>query len=478
MTRAHAAAQAVRVLLLVQLGVLWLAGGLALWPSSWIDSRGIAAAGIALLVLALPLRTGLDVLVVLTPFMFRVLSPVGMLNLGTSDLLLPLVVAAVAVRTLVEREPGARSRPVVPGAVPLAVAAAALLTGSLLVWSMADPDFLVSRAVADTAKVTIGVAYLAVVVVLVRRLGQAAAYRAIALWTWTAPAVAGASVAGAAIGVPIVPDDGYGARSVGFFADPNLYAGYLLVSLALVVLRVTVDRTPLLALQAVVLIGGLVTTGSRGGLATLVLLACVVALLIRSARLRLTIVALAVGGGAVAWFLMPDDTGSGTVLGVDRLLVSSADSGDDARFELWELAVRLWLDHPLLGIGMGQYPRFSVGIVGEIHTSDLGHVVHNSFLGVLVSLGVAGLAVFLLLFWWVLRTLYRSPHLGRAQQHALAVGILVIAAQMMTLNLENLRYVWVYLGLVVGLAVAPPQLDGQRERTDDRALVRTSRPLR
>ena len=52
MNRLHAA-HAVRVLLLVGVGVAWLGVGLALWPpSTWIDSRGIAAAGVALVVLA------------------------------------------------------------------------------------------------------------------------------------------------------------------------------------------------------------------------------------------------------------------------------------------------------------------------------------------------------------------------------------------------------------------------------------------
>jgi O-antigen ligase len=403
--------------------------------------------------------------------MFRVLSPVGLLNLGTSDLVLPVVVGVLLVRVVVEREPGERPVLLVPGAVPLAVAAVVVLTGSLTVWSVADPDFLVSRAVSDTAKLCIGVGYFGLVVVLVRRGGQLAAYRSIRLWTWVATGLAAASVLGAVLGTHLVPDDGYGSRSVGFFADPNLYAGYLLLSLALVVFRATVLPTPLLVLQTVVLVAGLVATGSRGGLATLALLAVFSAFMISSARVRAGVIALAVGGAAVAWTLLPEHPGSGSLLGVDRLLVSSAESGDDARFELWQLALRLWFEHPFLGIGMGQYPRFSVGIVGEMETSELGHVVHNSFLSVLVSLGVVGFAIFLAYFGWLLHTLYAARSLTRSQRHALAGGVLVVVAQMMTLNLENLPYVWIYFGLVVGIAVAErvPAARPPRE------LVQTSR---
>jgi NAD/NADP transhydrogenase beta subunit len=56
------------------------------------------------------------------------------------------------------------------------------------------------------------------------------------------------------------------------------------------------------------------------------------------------------------------------------------------------------------------------------------------------------------MFVWILRTLHRSESLTRNNKHGLAGGVLVIVAQMMTLNLENLRYVWIYFGLVVGLA--------------------------
>ena len=462
----------VRVMVLAGLGLVCIGLGLPLVGSTWIDPAGITAGGVALIVLAVPIRSTLDLLCVLAPFMFRVITPVGLLNLGTSDVLIPLVLAALVVRTVVERDPLRPPREVVPGGVPILVAAVVLVTGSLLVWSMADQDFLVTKAVSDTAKIAVGVVYLGLVVTLVRRLGREAAYRSIALWTWVATGVAAASVVGAALGVDLVPNDGY--RSLGFFADPNLYAGYLLLSLALLVLRSTLGTGPSLALQAVVIVAGLVTTGSRGGLGTVVMLAVFCAVMISSARLRAAIVGFAVVAAAVGIVLVPEDDGSQGVLGVDRLLVSSADAGDDARFELWRLAVHLWLEHPLFGIGLGQYPRFSVGIVGDLDTSELGHVVHNSFLSMLVSLGVVGLVLFLAMFAWILRTLYAAPGLSRNQKHALTAGILVICLQMMTLNLENLRYVWIYFGLVVGLAVAEePSPPAPTRRSGPAALVRT-----
>ena len=60
------------------------------------------------------------------------------------------------------------------------------------------------------------------------------------------------------------------------------------------------------------------------------------------------------------------------------------------------------------------------------------------------------------LLWWIVRDLYRAPHLTRHAKHALASGVLVICSQMMTLNLQNLRYVWIYFGLVLGISLLAP----------------------
>ena len=123
--RGAGVAGGVRVLLLAGLGVTWLVGGLALWPSTC------------------------------TPTLTPVWSFTGgnhLLNLGTSDLLLPLLLGVLVVRSVVEREPGRPPGRVVDGAVPLLVAAVVLLTGSLTVWALADPDFLVNKGISDTAK--------------------------------------------------------------------------------------------------------------------------------------------------------------------------------------------------------------------------------------------------------------------------------------------------------------------------------------
>ena len=358
--------------------------------------------------------------------------------------------------------------------MPLLVLSVLLCTASVVLWTVASPDFLSARSIADTVKLGTGVGYLMVVFILVRRVGMEGALRSFRLWGWTATALSLLSLAGITGAVEIIPSDGY--RSLGYFQDANLYAGYLLVSLAILIFLGTVAKpSPWLPIQAVIILGGMVTTGSRGGMLSLALLVGFATVIINSARLRLMVLAgTAVVTAAGYWLLVNRDQGV-TVLGLDRLFFASQSQAveDDPRVALWVRAIEKWLDAPVWGIGAGQFERFSGDVFRVAKSSGLGYVTHNSFLFFLVSFGIIGFGLFLYLLWWIVRDLYRAPHLSRNAKHALASGIVVILSQMMTLNLQNLRYVWIYFGLVLGVAMLEPA-----QRRQSRPSRRPSPPSR
>ena len=77
-----------------------------------------------------------------------------------------------------------------------------------------------------------------------------------------------------------------------------------------------------------------------------------------------------------------------------------------------------------------------------------------------------GLGLFLAMLGWVLARLYAAPGLTSNAKHALLSGVVVLCSQFMTLNLQNLRYVWIYLGLVLGLA-AVARLEGEPGEVTD-----------
>lgn len=441
-------------------GALMAAAGVALLGNlQWIKSDGLLGGGIALVVAAPFARSLLDPLVVSTPFMFYTLSPVGgILTVGSSDLLLPVVVAVLVVGAVVVPRRLRPSYPPVRGASWQLLAALLVVTGSTTWWAIASPDFLLARAIADAVKLGIGVLYLVLTVVLVRRAGVPGALRAFRLWAWAATALALGSLAGVTGAVELIPSDGY--RSLGYFEDANLYAGFLLVSLSVVLFLSTVAPSVTQPVQAVLIVGGIVMTGSRGGLVSLAVLVAFVALVVNSLRVRVALLALSAASTAgLLWLLAHRDSGT-TVLGLDRLFDASQDVGDDPRLALWGRAVEKWLDAPVWGIGLGQFERYSGDIFRVARSTGLGYVTHNSFLFFLVSFGVIGLGLFLWFLGWLLVHLYRTAWLSRPAKHALASGMLVILSQMMTLNLQNLRYVWVYFGLVLGVSLLrPPEED-------------------
>ncbi|GAB3248660.1 O-antigen ligase family protein [Nocardioides dilutus] len=435
---------------LVGMGALMTVAGLGLRGSSWILPDGLLGGGVALILVAPFARGALDVIVTLSPFMFYTLSPVGgILTVGSSDLLLPVVVGVIVVAAVVgSRVPDRLPR--LSFAAPMLVVSAVLVTASTCIWTIVDPDFLAKRSIADAVKLGIGVAYFIVVYVLARQGGQATAMRAFRLWSWTATALSVGSLAGVTGAVQIIPSDGY--RSNGYFEDPNLYAGYLLVSLSIVLFLGTMGDLAWLPFQGLAIVGGVLMTGSRGGLASLVLLLVLALLIINSARIRGMILGLvAVATGFIMWLVTMGAQGP-SILGINRLVGASDDVGDDPRLRLWGVAVDKWLDNPLTGIGLGQFERFSIAAGGALKTTGLGYVTHNTFLFFLVALGVLGLGLFLALLGWLVARLY-SSRLPRQAKHALLSGVLVLCSQFMTLNLQNLRYVWIYFGLVLAMSV-------------------------
>lgn len=153
------------------------------------------------------------------------------------------------------------------------------------------------------------------------------------------------------------------------------------------------------AVGAVLALLGLVLSFSKGAL-----LGVLVALLVMtwlSGKRR----ALALGGGALLGALI-----LAALAGPERLNPFGGSSG--LRLEIWQSSLQMLRDHPLFGIGLGQFfyyynPEFGQGYIGpealaagEINTAH----PHNLILDLLLQLGVLGLIAFV---WLLLRLLQR-----------------------------------------------------------------------
>jgi O-Antigen ligase len=191
-----------------------------------------------------------------------------------------------------------------------------------------------------------------------------------------------------------------GLRIAGFpgiFYNPNSLATILVTSLPLAVALGLRSKGYLRALYlacAAPLYAGIVATMSRGGF--LALTAVVGVLTWKLARQSRLAIVPVVGHGLVTLMLALPSTYWHRDSTVVRLDAGAVDSARE-RVELVTHATGLVERHPILGIGMGNYPLHS-----------LAHkVTHNSYLEVLVELGIGGLLAYLTLLLAPLRSLRR-----------------------------------------------------------------------
>jgi O-antigen ligase len=179
----------------------------------------------------------------------------------------------------------------------------------------------------------------------------------------------------------------------GIFGNPNDLALNMVVFLPFALVWVFRDRAPLLkrgvaGLCALLMLATIVFTRSRGGALGLGLM--MAALVVGSLRVKPAIGAATLAAVILAAPLAPASFW-------DRM-ESIADAQKDAtgsrqaRIELMEEAWNVFLDHPVLGIGLGQFVNYDPS-----GRREAWNVTHNALLQVATELGVLGLLPFVFL---------------------------------------------------------------------------------
>lgn len=267
------------------------------------------------------------------------------------------------------------------------------------------------------------------------------------------------------------PDPGKAAvrvseRAAGPVGDPNRHAQNLLMALPLAVYlagrRVRWPRR-LSAAAVAALIGiGIPLTYSRGAFIALALLvgAAVGWRFLHRGRVAL---ALAAGAAVFAVTMPAYSARIGTILNSVALLddTRGADDADAAiRGRATEMlaAFHAFADHPLLGVGPGQYtPFYSVAYQQrddvKFRTLSIPREPHNLFLAIAAELGLAGLVVFVALVTGLAVNLSRARrrwlHVDLDMSRlatALLLALMAYVACGLFLHLAYERYFWFLLG--------------------------------
>jgi putative inorganic carbon (HCO3(-)) transporter len=255
-------------------------------------------------------------------------------------------------------------------------------------------------------------------------------------------------------------------RAAGPVSDPNRHAQNLLLALPLAIYLIG-RRTPALgrlwALGAAGVIGlGIVLTYSRGAFVAvgLVLVAAGAWRIVHRVRLAAAIVAVTLFVGAVAPTYRDR---VGTIVNSIALLGDNDEDDTDGamRGRATEMlaAWRTFTDHPVLGVGPGQYtPFYSVDYQQrwdvKFRSLSVPREPHNLFLNIGAELGVVGLTVFVGLVAWLARDLLRArrfwtdrdPDLSRLAT-AFLLSIVVYIGCGLFLHLAYERYFWFLLGI-------------------------------
>ena len=182
-------------------------------------------------------------------------------------------------------------------------------------------------------------------------------------------------------------------------------------------------------------------SGSRTGV-----LACATAFLfsgLRMRRMKLSRqITVAVALGVCAWgavSIVPQTSWS-------RIFTISeqVNSGDlNQRMSVWAAGAKAFVDHPLFGVGEGAYLQVSDKYFGE------SFVAHNTFISVLVELGITGFLVFAAILLATARSIRSLLDTSHSMWMAVAATWLV---GVLAATWETQKPTWLFIALIAAAA--------------------------
>lgn len=274
-------------------------------------------------------------------------------------------------------------------------------------------------------------------------------------------------------------------RPAGPFGDPNYFARILLLAFPLAAFLGSGHhrlREQLSSAAAAVLIGlAVLFTYSRGGMLTL---AFVIALLVVAGRVRLGPRTFAAAAIAMV-LLLPTDIGR-RLLTIQSAFGANgntavADSSVEKRQHLHGVGWQIFEDHPLAGVGGGNfgshYPSYAreVGLTGLDYTAPgVRQYAHNLYLELAAETGLAGLTAFVAAMTLTITALLRARRIllarGDTAHAALVMAIVLSVAGYLVasffLHSGQQRYLWMMLGFAMS---ACRLTDGPRDREEPAA---------
>ncbi len=429
---------------------------------------GIAACGLAL-------RYPAAGLCLLVGFLYLNLSQV-LLRLHEVPSLLQLLIVPLLIAAWAERRRDGRSRTALPPALTV------LLTGYVMVllastmWAR-DPVLAGARTFDGFKSLVLfcAVVFLASSAGRIRRaayvlVGAGALLAGLGVFQTLSGSFANEFGGLARVKYAHIYGDVFDPRIAGPLGDPNYFAQILLalVPVALAAgwgARRLSGRIAAFAAAGLLMVGT-VLTYSRGGAVALglVLLLSLLAHGVRSGRI--------VGGLLLVCLLLPfvPDEFSQRLTTLGQILpggesVLDPDSSFGKRRVVTAVAWRMFVDRPLVGVGVGNYgvrfPEYveEVGSVAREYESDRANYAHSLYLEIAAETGLLGLLTFGLVvaacFAGLRRARVAFRAAGRPDLADLArgveIGLIGYLVSSIFLHGHHIRYLWLFFALAAAL---------------------------
>ena len=390
----------------------------------------VAAAAAAIVGLGLCFASNRGLLYILAVVPFCESLGVGPVSIGR--LMAVVAILVLLVRYFTERLPVTS----LPSSTWTPAAAFTLVIVASGLWAANFDDWVFA-----IGQVGIAIAYFAAFALLVRRPEEVAGL--LRVYVLGAVLSAGIGFYQAAIDT----------RAEGLQGDPNIYGLYQVAALpaAFALMRLTQGAQRWLWFAATVPVTlSILASQSRGSLLAFMATVLFMAALTERRRLYLP---LAIGGGIVlgAAALLFDDRYAPSRVSTDRA---------SGRIDIWYTAWHAFLDHPLTGIGAGNFVPQSIerlttepGV--ELVKSHLlvgkGIEVHNLYLEALTERGIFGLITLVALLACTLHALLAARRLRSASVDALAPMLVAFIVAAVFLSVPNSKLLWMLVGLAAAL---------------------------
>ncbi|TFB18908.1 O-antigen ligase family protein [Filobacillus milosensis] len=237
-------------------------------------------------------------------------------------------------------------------------------------------------------------------------------------------------------------------RAQGTFKDPNLAALYLIVSFTIIaLLNLFSNKKTSISLSMVIVLIAILVTASRGGILGISLgLMLVIFLSFIAGRVKelfLFLIMTVLCSTIILWIDSSSDVLSFAFERVSGISVQ--EEGTSYRLFLWQSAIKVWEANPIIGAGIGQFSTYSHEMFGY----TISHIPHNTYLSFLSETGLLGFIAFMWFPLFLISVLAIGlVSTGEKLYFYALLGFVAIAIQALTINIENLRFIWIFITII------------------------------